>query len=138
LHLFLVVTLILAQALLPVVGHSHDEPQYGDHVAHAGFHVHFDGSHHHWHGHDVDDENSAGGFSEQSDAPVVVFLNFAAWEAIRLTSDSDGVEFVAVASVVAFVEPWFEWPPTPVAKPPTSEPLAFETPIYLSLCSFRC
>jgi hypothetical protein len=134
----LFISLIVAQALLPVLGHSHNEPHDADQTRHSGFHVHFDGSHHHFHAHDPEDEPEKPGYSGRNEASVVVFLNFAAWELIKPSDAAVDLELADIPSLGSLAEPWFEWPPAPIAKPPTSEPLALQTSIYLSLCSFRC
>ena len=137
-RIILHISLILAQALLPVLGHSHDESHHGDQIGHGGFHVHFDWSQHHFHAHDANDEDSEPGFSERSETTSVAYLNFSAWEVIRFAGSDDGVDVAAFSTVADQPELWFEWPPAPVSKPPTSAWVSAEIPIYLSLCSLLC
>jgi hypothetical protein len=135
----LVVPLVVAQALLPVLGHAHPDPHHGIDTSHAGFHVHFDGSDHHRHRHDDHEKASEPAFSDEEEMRgAVAFLALAAWEATRTPGDTGESDAANVEFAPAVTRPWFEWPPDPVATPPTSGNLAPTIPIYLSLCSFRC
>lgn len=131
--------LAFAQALLPAFGHAHAPTvhEHGD----CGFHIHFGDGHHSHDDFSHDDSSHDGGFEqgEDEDESAVLSLGIAAWESVKADSvaaQSSIFDFAAPSFTASF-ESWTEWPPEPLATPPTSASIASEFR-YLSFCCLRC